>query len=168
MVKTFHVGREPSSMFGIDLNLIMAEASLFRLALRHHHRSVCRRAFCQSDHQLQSSSFVLQLTPSASHAASTSGLAGLRYTFSRRNDPLNLITLYERSIWSRRGAVILVNRARYLTRSNLLFCDTRAVHSKFLSRNTCCARSTPAISAKQTFRTTLTAIGHLDLPVCAC
>jgi hypothetical protein len=167
-MKAFHVGWKSSSMFGIDLHLIMAEPCLVRLTFRYHHGSICFHPSCQSCHYVQVSSSALQLTPSASHAASTSGLPCLRYTFSLRNEPLNLITLYERSIWSRSGAIMFISRAWCLPGMNLLFCDTRAVHSKFLSSKKCCPRSTTVTSAKQTFKAKLTTTGHLELADSLC
>src|SRR3954452_13081753 len=71
MMKAFHVGWKSSSMFGIDLHLIMAEPCLVRLTFRYHHGSICFHPSCQSCHYVQVSSSALQLTPSASHAAST-------------------------------------------------------------------------------------------------
>lgn len=40
MMQAFNIGWKPSSMYGIDFDLIVAEARLCCLTLRYNHRSI--------------------------------------------------------------------------------------------------------------------------------
>jgi hypothetical protein len=53
MMQAFYIGWKPS-MYGVDFDLIMAEARLFCLILRYDHWSIWEQAICQSQPLMKS------------------------------------------------------------------------------------------------------------------
>lgn len=86
-MEAFDVGRKATTVFLVDLDVILGKASFVGVFGRDSHGSDCENeCHAQRDSLEKENS---QSVPSDSHAASTSGLASRRKIFSFRNDPLN-------------------------------------------------------------------------------
>lgn len=86
MMQSLDVCDKPTAVHVLHFDLIGSYARLLCLALRNDNGSIFPILLRQ--HVLHYSAQYSQSTPRASHAASTSGPAGPRYIFSRKNVPL--------------------------------------------------------------------------------
>ena len=87
MMEPFNVGRKTTTVFLVDLDIVLGKTGFVSIFGRDSHGSNYQNKRHTRINGVKEQ--YLQSVPSDSHAASTSGLASWRKIFSFRNDPLN-------------------------------------------------------------------------------